>query len=73
MGALIARTALSTSSDGIDPSGLHSLAQIPDTLATMLSKFHLEGHVVIYAVCPACHCTFKPEYKKGSETPIYSQ
>ena len=39
-----------------DASAIQTLAQIPLTVTTALSKFCLEGCVIIYAVCLSCHC-----------------
>src|SRR6266436_317065 len=57
-----------------------TLTQIPASIDAALSKLNLDGHTTIYAVCPACHCTYKPqpEYAEchepllvqdGSQTP----
>jgi hypothetical protein len=35
--------------------------QVPQTVASALSQFHLDGNTVVYAVCPVCHCTHKPK------------
>ena len=37
----------------------------------LLSKFDLESHTVIYAVCPTCDCTFKPQFSNGPDSPTY--
>ena len=50
-----------------------TLAQIPSTITATLSKFNLDGQTTIYAVCPACHCTYKPDFNRNSSTPIYPE
>ncbi|KAF8573647.1 hypothetical protein K439DRAFT_1624920 [Ramaria rubella] len=55
----------------VDLLHMNTLVQIPSTIMTALSKFNLDGHVTIYAMCPACHCTYKPQYKAGSHTEMY--
>jgi hypothetical protein len=42
------------------PTDEHILKQIPLTIQQALSRFNLDGRTTIYAVCPACHCTYKP-------------
>ncbi|KAI6119067.1 hypothetical protein EDD16DRAFT_1706959 [Pisolithus croceorrhizus] len=39
----------------------HTLVQIPKTIPAALSHFSLEPHTTVYAVCPACSCTYKPQ------------
>ena len=36
------------------------LKQIPLTIETVMTKFALDGETTTYAVCPTCHCTYKP-------------
>ncbi|KAL4243705.1 hypothetical protein ABKN59_011906 [Abortiporus biennis] len=36
-----------------------------------LDKFNLDGQTIQYAVCPACHYTYKPLFKCGSKMPRY--
>ena len=40
------------------PHGEEVLKQMPQEIRNLLSKFDLESCIVIYAVCPACDCTF---------------
>ena len=49
------------------------LTQIPSTITAALSKLNLDGRTTIYAVCPACHCTYKPYFKHSSSTAIYPE
>ena len=42
------------------------ITQMLQNIQQALSKFDLNNHTTTYAVCPACHCTYKPWYKKGS-------
>ncbi|HEV7738573.1 MAG TPA: hypothetical protein VGO47_14530 [Chlamydiales bacterium] len=73
MASLLLRLAFSryTASKESPTLEANILVQIPETLKLALSRFNLDGHVTLYAVCPACHCTFKPSYKPGSVIPIY--
>jgi hypothetical protein len=57
----------------LDASHANILAQLPKSMTTVLSKFNLDGHVTIYAVCPICHYTYKLQYKTGSTIPIYPE
>lgn len=48
-----------------------TIAQLPNNIRAALSKFSLESKTVVYAVCPACHCTFAPKFTLGDPTPKY--
>lgn len=52
-------------------SNIH--AQIPSSIEQALTRFNLEGHTTTYAVCPTCHCTYKPHFEIGSDVAIYPQ
>jgi Transposase family tnp2 len=60
-----------------DPAGVLApkhedvIAQMPQSIQEALSKFNLDSRTTTYAVCPACHCTYKPRFSKGSLVPIY--
>jgi hypothetical protein len=54
-----------------DPLQSHIISQIPRSIDDALSRFKLDGHTTTYAVCSACHCTYKPQFKKGSTVAIY--
>lgn len=47
------------------------IAQMPEHIQQALSKFDLDSRTTTYAVCPACHCTYKPLFKRGSFVPTY--
>ena len=47
------------------------LSQIPSTIIAILSKVNLDGQSTVYAICPACHCTYKPHFNHDSSIPIY--
>jgi hypothetical protein len=49
------------------------LKEIPLSIHGTLSKLDLESHTIIYAVCPACHCTYKPIHSPREEFPRYPQ
>jgi hypothetical protein len=46
-------------------------SNIPTTITSALAHFKLDGRVMIYAVCPACNCTFKPQITSGNSSPVY--
>jgi hypothetical protein len=50
---------------------LSTLGQIPLTMATVFSKFNLDGQTTTYAVCPKCHYTSMPTLKPGLSTATY--
>ena len=47
--------------------------QVPRTIDAALKHFNLEGKTVTYAVCPECHCTYKPEIIPGSASVVYPE
>ena len=53
------------------PHGEEVLKQMPQEIRSLLSKFDLESRTVIYAICPACDCTFKPQFPNGPDSPAY--
>jgi hypothetical protein len=61
------------SNPGNETRQADTLAQIPPSITAALSKLNLEGRNTIYAVCPACHCTYKPHFNRDSSIPIYPE
>jgi hypothetical protein len=59
MGILSIFLQTASRAQGVSIRQLHSGA-IPKTINGALESFALEGHTVRYAVCPTCHCTYKP-------------
>ena len=57
----------------VTPKHEDIIAQMPQNIQQALSKFDLDSRTTTYAVCPACHCTYKPRYNKGSLVPIYEE
>lgn len=53
------------------PGAGHILGQIPKDIRTTLKRFDLDGRTVTYAVCPQCHCTYKPHFRRRSDEPEY--
>lgn len=49
----------------MDPLQTRTLKQVPRSIHEALSRFNLEGHSTVYAICPACHCTYKPLFDAG--------
>ena len=49
------------------------IAKMPQNIQQALSKFDLDSCITTYVVCPACHCTYKPQYNKGSLVLIYDK
>lgn len=48
-----------------------TLAQIPWSMDTALSRFKLDAQTTSYAVCPACNCTYKPRASLTSSRAQY--
>lgn len=69
--SILLHTVLKKDGGSLDPTHEHTLAQIPASITAALSTLNLDGRVTIYAVCPACHCTYKLRYKPGSTLAIY--
>ena len=46
---------------------------MPQSIRDAVSRFDLESRTVVYAVCPKCHCTYKPQYDGGSTQGIYKK
>ena len=61
------------SNPGNETRHADTLAQIPSSITAALSKLNLDGKTTIYAVCPACHCTYKPHFNRNSLTPMYPE
>lgn len=55
----------------LTPSQQDIIADLPKSICTALSRFNLEAKTTIYAVCPACHCTYKPYFVDGNPLPQY--
>ena len=60
-----------TTGGTVHPHGKEVLKQMPQEIRNLLSKFDLESRIVIYAVCPACDCTFEPQFPNGPDSPTY--
>jgi len=71
IGVFILRLTSGRLDQSCDPLGLYIASQLPKSLGTAMSKFQFDGEITVYAVCPACHCTYKSSFKPGSTTPIY--
>ena len=65
--------AFQRTSGPMEPRHANVLAQMPQSIRAAISKFDLESQTVVYAVCPKCHCTYKPRYDSGSTRPIYDR
>lgn len=59
------------SDDMYSATSAQTLGQIPSSIDEALAGFRLDGRCVVYAVCPTCHCTYKPRVAVGSDTAIY--
>jgi len=57
----------------MEPRHADVVSQMPQSIRDAVSRFNLESRTVIYAVCPKCHCTYKPRYDSGSTRPIYEK
>jgi hypothetical protein len=71
--SLIVRAAFQKEGGTIHPGDEAKLRQIPHNIRTAVDKFNLEGQTTTYAVCPACHCTYRPTFPHGSTTPHYPE
>lgn len=73
--SMILRLAFSTTRIEGSPNTFqeHILRQIPLTIETALARFKLEGKMMTYAVCPKCHCTYKPQVAPGSGAVQYPE
>ena len=60
-----------TTGGQVHPYGEEVLKQMPQEICNLLSKFDLKSRIVIYAVCPTCDCTFKPQFPNGPDSPTY--
>lgn len=49
------------------------LSEIPVTITTALEKFKLDGRTTMFAVCPACNCTYDPIVLPGSNISSYPE
>ncbi|KAI5891921.1 uncharacterized protein SCHCODRAFT_02503420 [Schizophyllum commune H4-8] len=48
-----------------------ALRQTPEDVRTIEKRINLGIRTVPYAVCPSCHCTYKPTYAPTSSAPLY--
>ncbi|KAL1740875.1 hypothetical protein HDZ31DRAFT_46592, partial [Schizophyllum fasciatum] len=48
-----------------------ALRQTPEDVRTIEKRINLGIRTVPYAVCPSCHCTYKPTYEPTSSAPLY--
>ena len=55
----------------IDGRRAEMLQHVPQNIRGALSRFNLDGKTTVYAVCPACHCTYAPMQDVGSFQPVY--
>ena len=49
------------------------ISEMPQNVSAALSKFDLDSQTTIYAVCPACHCIYKPAFKTDSAVRVYTE
>ena len=49
------------------------ISEMPQNVSAALSKFDLDSRTTIYAVCPACHCIYKPAFKTDSAVRVYPE
>jgi len=60
-----------TTGGPMHPHGKEVLKQMPQEIRSLLSKFDVESRTIIYAVCPACHFTYEPQFPNGPDSPTY--
>ena len=68
---LTLRLAFSLNSDNLSLWQRSILDQMPRTMDTVLSKFHLDSRTTTYAACPNCRFTYPPKFAQGSTIPAY--
>jgi hypothetical protein len=68
---ILLQTAWRQSNGSLSASHESVIGQIPTTIETALLRFGLDDRTTIYAVCPSCHCTYKPKFLHGSVIPRY--
>ncbi|KAG2748521.1 hypothetical protein P692DRAFT_20734893, partial [Suillus brevipes Sb2] len=73
MGVILLFLTFRRSDGSLSSSHENVLRQIPTTFKTALTKFHLTGKTVAYAICSSCHCTYGPRYAEGSTIPTYPE
>jgi hypothetical protein len=66
---IIVFLALGRRGTAVHPDDIHS--QIPVTIDAAMNCFSLSSKVTTFAVCPACHCTYKPEIIPSSTEVVY--
>jgi hypothetical protein len=66
---IIVSLALGRQGADVHPDDIHS--QIPVTINTAMKCFALDSKVTVFAVCPVCHCTYKPETTPGLSEVVY--
>lgn len=49
------------------------ISEMPQNVSAALSKFDLDSRTTIYAVCPTCHCIYKPAFKTDSAVRVYTE
>ena len=47
------------------------IADMPANSRDALSKFDIESKMIVYAVCPACHFTYAPQFTLRDNIPKY--
>jgi hypothetical protein len=68
---LILRTAFLTTGPSLTIRQQDILKQMPTNINMAFQRLNLDGVTCVYAACPVCHCTYKPEFKLGSSVPMY--
>lgn len=69
--SLILSLAMEVDHHGSKSHRQNTLAQIPQSMDTTLSRFKLDAQTTSYAVCPACNCTYKPRADLSSNHTQY--
>ncbi|KAG1866119.1 hypothetical protein F4604DRAFT_1928132 [Suillus subluteus] len=69
--SLILSLAMEGDDDHSESRRQNTLAQIPRSMDTALSRFKLDAQTTPYAVCPACNCIYKPTADLGSSRAQY--
>ncbi|OCB91478.1 hypothetical protein A7U60_g1253 [Sanghuangporus baumii] len=59
--------------DVTDNEASQIMTNVPIDSRTVRSRFNISGGLTVYAVCPKCHCTYKPDRCPDTNELIYQE
>jgi hypothetical protein len=68
---LLLKTAMAKTDGDLSARDDATLSEIPSSIESAQAKFNLDGKTTTYAVCPSCHCTYKPTPSLAPSTVEY--